>query len=187
MSRLRITEGHSKGKSLKAPAASLVRPTGSKIRQALFNILRDKIHLSSFLDVCAGSGAVGLEALSRGAAELTAIEEDKRVLQTLRKNLDKLGFKAKILQGHCITVLSRLQNHSFDLIFADPPYRTNLADSIADVVAHYELLTDNGWLIIEHSRKHRLPEQLPGIILFDDRHYGQTTLSFFCRNHRLRR
>jgi 16S rRNA (guanine966-N2)-methyltransferase len=181
MSYLRITEGSRKGKLVKAPASRDVRPTGSKTRQALFNMLRTKVQSSHFLDVCAGSGVMGLEALSRGAAELTVIEEDRQALQILTENIERLEFKAKIIRGDCLKVLPKLPKHSFNIIFADPPYKTKLSDAIVQTVAHCELLTDGGWLIIEHNRKHQLPQELPGLILFDARHYGQSTLSFYQR------
>jgi 16S rRNA (guanine966-N2)-methyltransferase len=181
MSYLRITEGSKKGKLVKAPAKADVRPTGSKTRQALFNVLRPKIQSSRFLDVCAGSGVMGLEALSRGAAEMTAIEEDRQALHTLSENIERAEVKAKIIRGDCLRVLPKLSARSFDIIFADPPYKTKLAEAIVETVARCELLADDGWLVIEHYRKYMLPKQVPGLVLFDDRHYGQTTLSFYQR------
>jgi 16S rRNA (guanine966-N2)-methyltransferase len=182
MSYLRITEGSKKGKLVKAPAASSVRPTGSRTRQALFNVLRGKIQSSHFLDVCAGSGVMGLEALSRGAAQLTAIEENRQAYNILSNNVEKLGLKAKIIRGNCVSVLSKLDAHSFDLIFADPPYQSRLAEAIIESVANYELLADDGWLVVEHYRKRKPLQQSPELVLFDERHYGQTTLSFYKRS-----
>jgi 16S rRNA (guanine966-N2)-methyltransferase len=183
MSHLRIIEGSEKGKLVKAPPARDVRPTSNKTRQALFNVLRSKIQSSRFLDVCAGSGVIGLEAMSRGAAELTIIEENRQALSILNENIDRLGYKVKVIRGDCLKTLLRLSSRSFDLIFADPPYKSELGEAIAQVVASAELLADDGWLVIEHYRKNQLPERLPGLILFDDRHYGQTTLSFYRRDN----
>lgn len=123
---MRIAGGRLKNHKLSSPKGRLTRPTVEKLRQAVFNICQHDIHDAKFLDIFAGSGAMGIEALSRGAAHATFIENSRAALQTIRENLTRLNLmsQATILPGDALKMLNKLSlnNHSFDLIYADPPY-----------------------------------------------------------------
>ncbi len=176
---MRITGGRSKGRVIAAPDGEKVRPTGSKIRQAFFNILGHKIVGAYFLDLFAGSGIMGIEALSRGAEGLVAIEESRRLTRAIEVNLARFGYKAEVICGDVCKVLPALDCEMFDVVFADPPYQSRLALSILGGVDRHKLLKQDGILAIEHSRAMLLAEELSTLTAFDRRLYGQTAITFY--------
>ena len=160
-----------------------MRPTGSKIRQAFFNILSNRLAGCAFVDVCAGSGLMGIEALSRGAAGLIAIEENRRMAQSIQANLKRLGFAeaSEVITGDVRRVLPLLNAREADIIFADPPYKAGLAEPILLLVAKHQLLSDSGVFAVEHAADLALPESSDGLQCYDRRKYGQTAVSFYRR------
>lgn len=159
-----------------------MRPTSSKVRQAFFNILAQKVNACRFLDLFAGSGLIGIEALSRGAQSLTAVEEDRRLTKALTDNLTQLGYEAKVICGDIKKVLPKLQPHSFDIIFADPPYASQLGSITLALVEKYDLLAEGGILIIEGAKYLAQNEdEATGLTCKERRPYGQTLLSFYER------
>ena len=130
---MRIAGGHLKNHKLSTPKGRLTRPTVEKLRQAVFNICQHDIQDAQFLDIFAGSGAMGIEALSRGAAHATFIENSRAALQAIRENLSRLDLvsQATVLPGDALTMLKKLStsNPSFDLIYADPPYGQKIKGS----------------------------------------------------------
>jgi 16S rRNA (guanine966-N2)-methyltransferase len=181
---LRITGGECRGRIIEAPDGLDVRPTASKIRQAFFNILSNIVDGAAFVDVCAGSGLMGLEALSRGAASLIAIEENRSMVKIIQANIKKLEFgeQAEVIAADAKKALPLLKAREADIIFADPPYKSQLAEPILKIVASQGLLTDHGVLAIEHAADQRLPEKLENLVNYDRRKYGQTAVSFFRRD-----
>lgn len=178
---MRITAGELKGRRVAGPEGLEVRPTGAKIRQAFFNILSNKIEGSRFVDVCAGSGLMGFEALSRGAAGLIAIEENRRIAKSIQENIYSLGVAriAEVIAGDAKRVLPVLGPGEADIIFADPPYKSQLAEPILVAVEKHELLAEDGVFAIEHANDTRLPESIGKLTLYDRRKYGQTAISFY--------
>lgn len=174
-----ITAGTAKGRSIKAPAGLSVRPTASKVRQALFNILSNKVTGARFLDICAGTGLVGLEALSRGACALVCLEENRQMAKAIENNLVSMHFTAKILADDFRKILPQLEPESFDLIFADPPYGKDLVESVLSIVGRHHLLAADGILIVEHGRAVKCTQALSLLRQIDYREYGQTALTFF--------
>src|SRR5579885_1525759 len=132
---LRVTGGTARGRAIESPPGRDVRPTSSKIRQALFNILQSRLSPGfsegdyHFLDLFAGTGMMGIEALSRGASELIAVEADRKLAQNIIQSLEKLGLEGEVIAGDVRETLDKLPAYYFDVIFADPPYKTVLADS----------------------------------------------------------
>lgn len=181
MKALRITGGECRGRVISAPEGREVRPTASKIRQAFFNIISNRVADSRFVDVCAGSGLMGLEALSRGAASLIAIEEDKKLVQAIQKNCETFGFKAnsEVICGDAKKVLPLLNSYESDVIWADPPYKSQLAAAILRVVDKNHLLAAGGILVIEHAVSLPPVEQTDELEMFDQRKYGSTAISFY--------
>jgi 16S rRNA (guanine(966)-N(2))-methyltransferase RsmD len=133
------------------------------------------------VDVCAGSGLMGLEALSRGAASLIAIEENKRFAQAIQKNCETFGFKenAEVICGDARRVLPLLNSWEADVIWADPPYKSQLASAIIQVVDKNHLLAKDGILVIEHAVSLPPPDSTDELEMFDRRKYGSTAISFF--------
>lgn len=179
---LRITGGTARGRSVSSPVSGEVRPTGAKVRQALFNILAFRMNGVRFLDICAGTGLVGIEALSRGAASLISVEENRALAKALEFSLQKLDLDGEVICGDFRRVLPVLEPKSFDIIFADPPYKSPHIKEIPLSVEKYELLDKNGLLIIEHLKGFQFSDEPSALVLKSTRNYGQTCLSFFSWN-----
>lgn len=178
---MRITGGTARGRSVESPATGEVRPTGAKVRQALFNILNFRMEGARFLDICAGTGLIGIEALSRGAGSLVSIEENRALAKALESSLKKLKLEGEVICGDFRRVLPVLEPKSFDIVFADPPYESPHIKDIPLSVEKFDLLDDNGLLIVEHMKGYKFSQGCSLLALQSIRHYGQTSLSFFGR------
>jgi len=190
---MRIIGGLAKGRQLFCPTGLEVRPAQDKIREAVFNILADVVEGSIVLDLFAGTGSLGIEALSRGARQCVFVERDARAVQALRKNLELTGFATRgtILKRDAFKCLPELQKKGmrFGLVFIDPPYalweRPEEGQGIFDLVSALgsggESLLENDAIAVVRYRTHKveLPESLGNLCLFDKRSYGDTTLAFF--------
>ncbi|MFH1873566.1 MAG: 16S rRNA (guanine(966)-N(2))-methyltransferase RsmD [Pseudomonadota bacterium] len=177
---MRVITGKAKGRKLVAPKSQLVRPALDKIKEAIFSILFDITDLN-VLDVFAGSGSIGIEALSRGAAHVTFIDIYQPAIDTIRKNLEICGFskQATILRSPAINALLRLnkKNLHYDLIFVDPPYLKDLVNPTLSIISESNLLKDHAKIVVEHHPKEPILEQ-PNLSLVETRLYGQTCISF---------
>lgn len=176
---MRITGGESRGRLITGPAGQQTRPTGSKVRQAFFNILSNKLYAASFLDLCAGTGMMGIEALSRGAGSLIAVEEDRKTARAIETNLKHLGYEGEVICGDVRKVLGILSGQTFDIIFADPPYKSDIQELILRMVEQHKLLADQGILVIEHLKTLAPPDSCEMLRRNSLRNYGQTSLSFY--------
>jgi len=176
---MRIVGGSLGGRVLRAPAGADTRPTSEKVREALFNIL-GSVDGAEVLDLFAGSGAVGIEALSRGAAHATFIDAAKPALVAVRGNLADLGLtdRATVLAGDAVKLVALPPAAPYSLVFVDPPYRTDLATRavLALPPAH---LAPGARIVIEHDRRNAPPEQLGSLLRTDERRYGDTVVSFY--------
>ena len=143
---------------MKAPAGSRVRPTSDKVKQALFNILGEKVADAFFLDLFAGAGGIGIEALSRGAASACFVEQDRAAMAALRENLRALALDDRALLQHSSVeaFLTRTPNR-FGLILADPPYAIESYEPLLRHIAERGLLRPGGLLVIEHGARRQLP------------------------------
>ncbi len=180
---MRIVGGMAKGVILKSGKGMRIRPTSDKIREALFNILSADIGGSTFLDCYAGSGAVGIEALSRGAEKVIFVESDGRAVGIIKENLKRchLAEKAVIIHRNFERSAKRIKEiqNSFDLIFADPPYQGINYETLINQTRKHALLNKLGWLIIENLRKDPLPDTINDLDKMRVKYYGQTALSFY--------
>lgn len=179
---MRVVAGRFGGRVLKSPSHSGLRPTSERVREAVFNILGARIVGARVLDLYAGTGALGIEALSRGASLVAFVERDRRALTLLRGNLSALGLgagEARVLPGDVPAVLRGLAKSSerFDLILADPPYDS---PAVAQALPEFArgLLQPGGLLLVEH-RSGESMEPPTGMVLTDRRVYGATTVSIF--------
>ena len=165
-----------------------IRPTSEKVRGALFEILKGRIAGVSFLDLYCGSGAIGIEALSRGAREVSFVDNRLKCIKTLKKNLGGLEilglYNINIYIGNVITLLKRFnrkKSMSFDIIFLDPPYYKDIAKNTLIAISNCDILTRNALLIIEAYKKEDLPESSGSLEKFRTYRYGDTKLEFFNR------
>ena len=179
--QVRITGGRFRGRQLSV--GSKVRPTEGRVREALFSIWQSRIDGAVVLDLFAGSGAVALEALGRGAERVVLVESDARISRSLRTSLAEMASKqeAIVLRGRLPAALDAVAEknpHGFDLVFADPPYAFADYETLAERVM--PLLRPDGQLAIEHSARRAIDEtRLQDARLVDVRDYGETRISFF--------
>jgi len=193
---MRITTGHYKGRSLLMPKG--IRPTQDKVRKAIFDILGDITGLS-FLELFAGSGAVGFEALSRGVSELVLVEYNRDCQLAIRKNID--GLKATtctLYPSEAEKAISALHKagRRFNIVFLDPPYHlpsrsaassaskpaqdaASLAKKTLQTLGAYDIVTPNGFVIVQHFKRDQLPQELKAFCLVKESCYGDTYLSFY--------
>lgn len=172
---IRVIGGEYGGRRLATPPGRNTRPTADRVREAWFNAIGDEVAGARVADLFAGSGALGIEALSRGAEHVTFVEQDRRALQTLRANIDSLDVEAQtsIVRGDVFRTLAGLglPGARFDLALADPPYGAGVARQLAEVWLQRPFA---GMLCVEHSRA-----ELDGMEPAWKRAYGDTELSFF--------
>jgi 16S rRNA (guanine966-N2)-methyltransferase len=175
MSRLRVAGGEARGRRLKAPKN--IRPTQGMVKQAIFNMVGQSIEGAEVLDLFAGSGALGIEALSRGAARVTFVDQQPRGLAILRQNLDALGFKerASLVRADVVRWLEASPSaiRSADFVFLDPPYDDVVLDRALKVL---DREVAGATVMAEHSRRQRLPE-LARLSVDRERRYGDTVVS----------
>lgn len=174
--------GTAKGRRLTVPKGRVVRPTSDYLREAFFNILGGKTEGAAFLDLFAGSGAVGIEALSRGAASATFVEKDPQSLKALRENLTRTSFegRAEVVQADVLRLLKDPNfRRSYDLIFLDPPYRGLLAYETLQLLGRGRFLNPKGLVIVECFHKWPLPSQVGILRLTREVRHGETKLAFY--------
>jgi 16S rRNA (guanine(966)-N(2))-methyltransferase RsmD len=180
---VRVLAGALKGKRLVTPRGSTTRPTADQVRLALLDTLAPHLPDARMLDLFAGAGGVGFEALSRGAAHVTFVERDARAVAALRTNVEALGVGAqtRIERLDVRTALDRLARDraGFDLVFLDPPYDDNLIAPTLERLASLSLVPPDGLVIAQHLTK-RPPAAVVGrLTAYRTRRFGETTLTFF--------
>jgi len=183
---MRVIAGNARGMRLVAPTGLQTRPTSDRVREALFSIIENRIMLADavILDICAGTGALGIEALSRNAASCCFIEKERRATEAIRKNLAaaKATGRARILEIDALKALRLLAEEKvrFDLVFFDPPYSSPLYLPVAAAISGFSLLSDDGMLIVESDRRSLLPEQVGSLVKIDRRVYGDSAIEIYC-------
>lgn len=180
---LRVIAGKAKKRILHVPAGWTGRPTADRVKEALFNILGAAVVEGDFLDLFAGTGNVGIEALSRGARRACFVEKDRRAVQAIKRNLELTGFsqQAEILVGDVFRVLHNLTERkiNFDFIFADPPYDKGYEAGVMELITAGRLLGPYGLVIVEVSKRQNMPEEKNGLVLWRREKYGDTVLCFY--------
>ncbi len=181
---MRIVAGQKKGRKLKSPKGRDVRPTLDRVREALFSSLGGHVKGARVLDLFAGTGALGLEALSRGAMEAVFIDKSREVRRVLKENISDLGFEAEssVIGGDGIVALKEFgeSGRSFDLVFMDPPYASRLLEKALSLFGEGELLAPDGVIVAEHAKgaEFDLPKSLH---LERTRSYGGIALATIVR------
>ena len=180
---MRIIAGEMRSRKLKAPEGMDTRPTADRVKEALFSILLNDLPGARVLDLYGGSGALALEALSRGADSAVIVDLSAKACQCIQENIDTLGCgdRARLLRMKDTAALAALhkQGDSFDLIFLDPPYRMDTA-RVCAALMEMGLLRQGGQVIVEHS-KETPPKVVSPLTLTDHREYGVAGLSFYQR------
>jgi 16S rRNA (guanine(966)-N(2))-methyltransferase RsmD len=181
---MRVIAGSYKGRRLQPPAGLDVRPTSDRVREALFSILSPYIHRARLLDLYAGTGAVGLEALSRGADGVVFVEQKRSSLRLLRENLKRCHNPPEAIVISCD--VCQVFSHSeflkwapYDIVFADPPYHNGEMAPILSMIGSRVPLTLKGMVILEHRSNTDLPQQIENLRQVRQARYGDTTLTFF--------
>lgn len=181
---MRVIAGTHRGRRLRGPQGFALRPTSDRVREALFSILGNRLPNSRFLDLYAGTGAVGIEAFSRGARHVSCVESSAEAVKLLRRNIADCRM-AEHMIVHAQTVeqfLGRPDRWSgpYDIVFADPPYTIiHDLDSLFDAVAMHRLFASDSWLVVEHAEKTPLPSHLGRSDFLRRYRYGDTALSIF--------
>ncbi|MBE5813380.1 MAG: 16S rRNA (guanine(966)-N(2))-methyltransferase RsmD [Clostridiales bacterium] len=178
---MRIISGQFRGRKLKTLEGMNTRPTADRVKESLFNILNTKVYDANVLDLFAGSGALGLEALSRGAASCVFVDSSKEAIDIVKENVDlcKVQENSKIINKDYLEVLKNI-NNKFDIIFVDPPYSKGIEIVVLENVK--DILTEDGMVIIETDHTDIPPEEINGLIKYDSRKYGRTIISFYEHN-----
>lgn len=186
---MRIISGNKRGIKLLNPKDYAIRPTADKVKEALFDMIAFDVRDSYVLDLFAGTGALGIESLSRDAAFCVFVDRSKKSVELINKNLKK----AQMYDDNNYLVLNmdfskalmylRQKNYSFDLIFIDPPYHDNLYDRTLELLTEYGLIREGGKVILELSKDVIIEDVKYGLINFKEKRYGNTIIKFYTREY----
>jgi 16S rRNA (guanine966-N2)-methyltransferase len=186
---MRIIAGKFRGRNLKSPPSLEVRPTSDRLRETLFNVIAPRIEGARFLDLCAGSGAVGIEALSRGALQSTFVDRSRKMCALVKANLDLCRIEeheGEIVQSDAYDYLRgvlgkrRVSSEPWDIVFFDPPYAIDYVPILEAFGAQAStLLAENAMIVVEHHHKKILPDELDNIRRNRVLKQGDSALSFY--------
>jgi 16S rRNA (guanine966-N2)-methyltransferase len=176
---LRIIAGRLKGRRLYTPDWAGLRPTSDRLRETLFNVVAGRVEGANVLDGFAGTGAVGIEALSRGAAQVTFVESDPRAVRLIERNLERCALEDRyaIIRVRFADAARRSSPGSFDLVFLDPPYGPDVIVSTLEAAA--PLVAAGGLLVLEHARRDAAPAGAAGLAKTRDINSGDSALSMY--------
>lgn len=178
---MRITGGTAKGQQLKIPRNRLVRPTTDRVREAIFSILASLTsHWSRGLDLYAGTGALGIETLSRDADWVDFVDQEPRCCAIIKQNLEKVGFLQKA-HIYCCSITKALTflNSKYDIIFMDPPYEDPSISSLVTQLAASKLVGNESLIVASHASRFPLNHSYDGLSLIKERQYGDTCISIY--------
>ncbi len=180
---MRVITGIAKGRKLKSPKGMETRPTSDRIKEALFNIIGSRAIDVNFLDLYAGTGAIGIEALSRGAVKAVFVEKNPKTVKIIKENLQVTGLseKAEILVQEADRAISLIsaKGEIFNIIFIDPPYLKDLEKTSLAMIDNNSLLAPDGWVIVESSKLDTMPHEVGQLKMFRQEKYGDTVLTFY--------
>ena len=177
---MRVIAGKYKGRKLAAPKGNDIRPTTDKTKEAMFSIIAFELPEAKVLDLFSGTGSLGIEALSRGAASCTFCEKSRQAVDQIRENLAHCGIgeEARIYPGDVIRLLETMED-SFDIVLMDPPYGQGLCQEALRLIDERGLMEDGGRVICEHRREDVLPEEMGDLVRTKERRYGISMLSIY--------
>jgi 16S rRNA (guanine966-N2)-methyltransferase len=177
---LRIISGTYGGRRIESPDNNKTHPMGERVRNAMFNSIGSKIQGAAVLDAFAGTGSIGLEALSRGASSATFVERDKIAIKILVNNIVLLGAEkeSRVIKTSVNSWLDTNDEQKYDIIFADPPYNDLQLSTVSRL---FGLLKPNGLMVLSHTGRGEVPNLENGIVVVDNRSYGNAHLASFRR------
>lgn len=185
MAQTVITGGSYKGRRITVPSSASARATSQRVRQAVFNTIGNDLEGLCFLDLFAGCGAAGIEAMSRGASPVYFVEKNSVNYRLIRKNIEKM----KAIDGSCIMLddvtskrfWTKMMNSKtkFDVVFADPPYRGDFVENLIENLDNTRILKKKGVIIVEHLSKVQVPEETEFFTLWKSRKYGETSVTYY--------
>ena len=176
---MRVITGTARGRKLKTPPDYDVRPTTDNVKECLFNIINFDIEGRRVLDLFAGTGQLGIEALSRGAAEVVFVDASPASVALVKENLSLCKFTAQVLRCDALAFLQRAQK--FDLIFVDPPYDADLYDSVLKNIILFDILSENGIIVMEARREKVLPQPSAPYRVLKEYAYGKIKICTYTR------
>lgn len=180
---MRVVSGKYKGKSLKAVPGNSTRPTTDKVKEAIFNIIGPYFDGGLCLDLFAGSGGLGIEALSRGTDKVIFVDRDGKAIQTIHENLRQCNIEneAEVYRNDANRALKAIVKREllFDYIFLDPPYAKQQLKELLEMIDKHRLLKANGIVLCEHSTDVKLPARIAGLVKMKEETYGIITISIF--------
>lgn len=176
---MRIISGTKRGKKLREPDNYDIRPTTDMVKESLFNIIQFDIEGRRVLDLFAGTGQLGIECLSRGAAEVTFVDQSREAVTIVKDNLKRCGFEARVVQSDSIAFLGR--GEKFDVILIDPPYATNLVDKALEIINSVDILTEGGIIMCESGREKPMPDMNMPYFKCKEYNYGKVKLTTYNR------
>ena len=179
---MRVISGIAKGRKLKTPQGMNVRPTADSVKEAVFNIIRDDIMGRRVLDLFAGSGQLGIEALSRGAREAVFVDVSTNSIKLVHDNLKLCGFAGETVKEDAVSYLQHAAQ--FDLIFIDPPYDSDYYEKVLEEIKLFHILTDGGIIIVETRKNKILPAMDYPLRLIKEYEYGSVKISKFSKEAR---
>ena len=180
---MRITAGSLRGRRLTTHRGKAIRPTSSRVREAMFNLLQDRIDGARVLDLFAGAGALGIEALSRGAASVVFVDSSRTARRTIEGNLKQLELR-EYAQVFCCEVNKAIKALSqdgerFGIVFVDPPYGKGLAQDSLRAIAQESILAQDGIVLVEHDKREQIGDEYGILRLKSSKRYGDTQVSVF--------
>lgn len=180
---MRIIAGKRKGLNIKTIDGDSTRPTRDMVREALFSILTNKIDNSKFLDLFAGSGAIGIEALSRGATFAVFTDINYKCVRVIEENIMKAGFsdQTQVYNADYKLALKKLKENKFDIIYIDPPYNKGMGIDAIERISEYQLLSEDGVLIFETDTNEEVPNEIGIYEKYNNKRYGRNILNLFRR------
>jgi len=188
-STMRVIGGVAKGRRLRIGKGLVIRPTSDYLKEVIFDILQGLVRGVRFLDLFAGSGNVGIEALSRGAEEVVFVDSSVLSIRLIQDNLQSVGFqdRATLMRTKALTAIRSLKRrgNQFGVIFMDPPYQSLLAVPTLEALSELDLLEKGGMVIAEHFHKEEVPPNLPWLVRTRQIRHGESTLSFYFTNESL--
>ena len=176
---MRIISGVARGTKLFTLEGETTRPTLDRVKESLFNIIQNEILNSKFLDLFAGSGAIGIEAISRGAEKVVFVDSSKESINIIKQNLQVLKEQATIIFSDYSTALSRLKNAEFDIIFLDPPYEFKEIKSVFKLILENNVLTSSGIIIYESLFDKNVNKEVQGFNIIKSKKYGITAIDIY--------
>ena len=177
---MRVITGSARGVRLKTPEGLLTRPTSERVKEAVFSVIQFEVEGSRVLDLFAGTGQMGIEALSRGAREAVFVDERRDACDLVRENLrrTRLSEQAQVVQGDFLSYLQTCRK-TFDLIFLDPPYRKEFLENALKSITEIDILSDRGIIICERPAEKQLEGTFPALVRGKDYRYGKTWITLF--------